>query len=82
MTFHSIVPPEALVPEEDVAPTQCHPCKYGFVQGQGDAMGMFVVNRVVSTDPTAYLDPLFIPGAIFPLTDLDPDPDKEDERLR
>ena len=70
MSFHSIVPPESLLPTEEVTPTQCHSCKYGFIEGRSDEGGMFGVSRMMSTDPAAYLDPMFTPGAMIPLNDL------------
>ena len=70
MPFHSIVPTEAFLPQGEVEPTQCHACKYGFIEGRSDESGMFGVNRIMSTDPQAYLDPMFSPGSMIPLANF------------
>lgn len=65
MSFHTIIPTEALQEQPPVPELVCIPCQYGFVSGTRDTQGKLVVSRVISTDPAAYLDPMFAPGQVL-----------------
>ncbi len=61
MLFHSIVPREALYQPQTMQASCCKKCRYGYVEGRVSD-GKFTIDRVISTDPQAYLDPTFSPG--------------------
>ncbi len=63
--IHSILPPEAYQEEQPPAERVEKPCPYGFVDCLPLPDGQLQISRVISTDPAAYLDPAFAPGAIF-----------------
>lgn len=60
--IHSILPPEAYLQSEPPK-LCCMRCTHGFVFGSRDEEGHFILSRLISTDPSAYLDPRFCPGA-------------------
>lgn len=61
MILHSIIPPEAIFPDE---PTEfeTRQMRSGFIQGV-NINGKFTVSRLISTDPSLYLDPRYAPGS-------------------
>ncbi len=61
MILHSIIPPEAIFPDE---PTEfeTRQTRSGFIQGV-NINGEFTVSRLISTDPSLYLDPRYAPGS-------------------
>lgn len=63
MSFQSILPPEALQPEQTLPPVEVQSCPYGKLEGYRDQKGKFVVSRILSTDPAAYLDSRYQPGS-------------------
>lgn len=65
MPIHSILPPEAYLPQDPTPEQVCKRCPYGFVDCLPLPDGRLQVNRIISTDPAAYLDPAFAPGAIL-----------------
>lgn len=65
MSFQSIMPPEAYIEQTPPVPTECCPCPYGQMEGHRDPRGNFVVERIISTDPVAYLDCRYAPGAVL-----------------
>ena len=38
----------------------------GYLQGVQNRDGSFTLSRLVSTDPSLYLDPRYFPGAVLP----------------
>lgn len=66
MPIHSILPPEAYQPEDSRPECVCKRCRYGFVDCLPLPDGKLQISRVISTDPAAYLDPAFAPGAPYP----------------
>ena len=65
MPIHSILPEEAYLPQDPPPEQVCKRCSYGFVDCLPLPDGRLQVNRIISTDPAAYLDPAFAPGAIL-----------------
>ncbi|MCI8653590.1 MAG: hypothetical protein HFF11_07875 [Angelakisella sp.] len=65
MSIHSILPPEAYLEEQPPVERIEKPCPYGLVDCLPLPDGRLQISRVISTDPAAYLDPAFAPGAIF-----------------
>lgn len=65
MPIHSILPPEAYQEEAPVPQLVCKTCRYGFVSCRSLPDGRLQIDRVISTDPAAFLDPAFAPGEIF-----------------
>lgn len=63
--IHSILPPEAYQEEQPQAEHIQKLCPYGFVDCLPLPDGRLQVNRIISTDPAAYLDLAFAPGAIL-----------------
>ncbi len=63
--IHSILPPEAYQEEQPQAEHIQKLCPYGFVDCLPLPDGRLQVNQIISTDPAAYLDPAFAPGAIL-----------------
>ncbi|MEG2088213.1 MAG: YlzJ-like family protein [Angelakisella sp.] len=72
MSFQSIVPPEALELQTEPPKLEYRPCRYGQLAGHSDATGHFVVSQMISTDPTAYLDDRYAPGALLPPVPTEP----------
>jgi len=64
MSFQSILPPEAFSGDGEPLPYECCDCEYGHLEGRRDEQGNFVVARIISTDPAAYLDTRYAPGAV------------------
>lgn len=60
--IHSILPPEALLPQQKPLPSEWLPCTEGWVQVVTDADGARTVQGVCSTDPAAYLKASLQPG--------------------
>ena len=73
MSLHTIVPMEALEETPSLPQAVCLPRRYGFVSGTRNEEGRLVISQLISTDPAAYLDPKFSPGALFE-EDLPPKP--------
>lgn len=69
MSFQSILPPEAYFEGGEPLPMECCSCPYGHMEGRRDPQGNFVVARIISTDPAAYLDSRYAPGATLNVTD-------------
>ena len=63
--IHSILPPEAYQEERSPAEHIQKLCPYGFVDCLPLPDGRLQVNRIISTEPAAYLDLAFAPGAIL-----------------
>lgn len=61
--IHTILPMEALLPAPEPVQSELRRCPYGWVQAVQMPQGVWQVSRVISTDPAAYLDPHFSPGA-------------------
>lgn len=66
MPFQSILPPEAFEHGVEQPALEVRSCKHGAVEGHRDERGGFVVARLISTDPMAYLDDGFAPGSVLP----------------
>lgn len=45
-------------------PVECLPFAKGYLEGTAGPEG-FLVRRVISTDPAAYLSPAYAPGAVY-----------------
>lgn len=65
MSFQSVVPPEALEHAAPLPPCELLLCPHGQLEGCRNAVGDFVVSRLLSTDPAAYLQLQYAPGAIW-----------------
>lgn len=65
MLHHTIIPVEALQEPLPAPEGVCLPCRYGFVSGTRNSQGRVVIDRIISTDPAAYLDPSFSPGQLL-----------------
>lgn len=63
--IHTILPTECLLPPEEPLRCECVSCPYGWVEGLRQPDGRLQVQRVISTDPAAYLDEAFMPGGYF-----------------
>ena len=57
--IHTILPPEALLPLQELPEREWLPCP---VQVMTDADGLRTVQGICSTDPAAYLKPSLQPG--------------------
>ena len=66
MPIHSILPPEAYEEASPPPATVCRACRWGFADCQPLPGGGWRIQRIISTDPAAYLDPEFQPGAVVP----------------
>lgn len=64
MSFQSIVPPEALEAVSQLPQPEYCRCRYGQLAGHRDSRGNFVVERIISTDPAAFLDASLAPGSV------------------
>lgn len=64
MILHSVVPQELIFPYR-TPPAQLICVREGYVECRADSRGRLVVGRLISTDPFAYLNPRFSPGAYF-----------------
>ena len=53
--IHTILPPEALLPLQELPESEWLPCPEGWVQVMTDADGLRTVQGICSTDPVAYL---------------------------
>lgn len=62
MPIHSILPPEAYEEQPPFPPTVELACPYGILSCTIREDGSRRIERLISTDPAAYLDPLFSPG--------------------
>lgn len=62
MLIHSVAPLQMLMSPPENTPTQIRSCKYGFVEGVPGQDG-FIISRIISTDPHAYLDQSYSPGS-------------------
>jgi len=60
--LHSVVPPELIFPCDAPLP-QLICVREGIVECRADAEGRLAVGRLISTDPAAYLNPRYMPGA-------------------
>lgn len=60
--IHTILPVEALLPQQKPLPSEWLPCPEGWVQVVTDADGARTVQGVCSTDPAAYLKAALQPG--------------------
>lgn len=63
--IHSVLPQEAFYPEEPFPPRECLSVPQGFLEGVRQEDGSFLITRLISTDPAAYLDPALEPGAYY-----------------
>lgn len=64
MILHSIVPPEAVMYAEEPIQYETRQLPNGYIQGV-NSNGKFTVSRLISTDPSLYLDPRYAPGSIL-----------------
>lgn len=65
MPIHSILPPEAYEKPQSLPRRVEKACPYGLVDCTPLPDGRLRIDRIISTDPAAYLDPAFAPGEIF-----------------
>lgn len=65
MPFQSILPPELLEQQIQLPPRECVSWKGGFLEGTRNEKGQLIIERILSTDPAAYLDPELSPGSIW-----------------
>ena len=63
--IHTILPQEALLPQQPPLPTDWLPCPEGWVQVMTDADGLRTMQGICSTDPAAYLKPSLQPGQSY-----------------
>lgn len=63
--IHTILPIEGLMPQDELPQCECVSCPYGWVQGVRQPDGRLSIERVISTDPAAYLDEGMTPGSFF-----------------
>lgn len=63
--IHTILPPEALLPLQELPEREWMPCPEGWVQVMTDADGLRTVQGICSTDPAAYLKPSLQPGQSY-----------------
>lgn len=63
--IHTILPQEALLPQQPPPPTEWLPCCEGWVQVTTAADGTRTVQGVCSTDPAAYLKADYRPGTPY-----------------
>lgn len=65
MLLYTIAPVDFIMQQSEgqSGPT-CKSCRYGFMEGMEDSEG-FHIQRIISTDPKAYLDSSFSPGQIY-----------------
>ena len=63
--IHTILPQEALLPQQPPPPTEWLPCCEGWVQVTTAADGTQTVQGVCSTDPAAYLKADYRPGTPY-----------------
>lgn len=63
--IHTILPPESLLPQSILPQCECVSCRYGWVQGVRQSDGRLAVQRIISTDPAAYLDEAIAPGNYY-----------------
>ena len=66
MPIHSVLPPEAYGAPEDRPACRCLPCRWGLADCLPLPDGSWQVERLISTDPAAYLDPEAAPGSVLP----------------
>lgn len=64
MILHSIIPPEAVMSVDEPIEYETRKMPSGYVQGV-NTNGKFTVCRLISTDPSLYLDPKYAPGSIL-----------------
>lgn len=64
MIIHSIVPVDFLTEQPVLPVCTLKQFKGGMVEGIKTEQG-FVINRIISTDPSIYLNPKYAPGQIF-----------------
>lgn len=62
MILHSIIPPEAVMYVEEPIEYETRQLPNGYIQGV-NSNGKFTVSRLISTDPSLYLDPRYAPGS-------------------
>ena len=65
--IHTILPQEALLPQQPPPPTEWLPCPEGWVQAIRGAEGGLTVRSICSTDPAVYLKETLQPGQPFRL---------------
>lgn len=61
MVLHTIVPPEQIFGTAENMQYEYKRVKNSLVQGVAQE-GRFMVERLISTDPSLYLDPRYAPG--------------------
>lgn len=66
MVIHSVMPANSIFPPEENSKRQCVPFAKGYLECTCGEDGGFVVERVISTDPSAYLDNRCTPGQKLP----------------
>lgn len=65
MPFQTILPPEAYEDSSTIETFECINCVHGMLEGRYDRAGNFIVERLISTDPSAYLDARFAPSSVI-----------------
>lgn len=65
MSYQSIMPPEALEHNSPLPPVEVMSCSHGMLEGYRNDKGDFVVARLISTDPAAYLDSRYSPSSVI-----------------
>ena len=66
MIIHSIVPMDLICETPKPPESKCVKCDNGYVEVVNSASG-WSVNRLISTDPAAYLNPIYTPGSKYDL---------------
>ncbi len=72
MVLYTIVPPWQVMGSAPQGPAQQRPFARGILEGRMGETG-FVVERICSTDPRAFLDPTVTVGTVLPAGEQ-PDP--------
>lgn len=67
MVIHSIMPTSFLMQDNLQPSSEFRPYQRGYIEGHCGDNG-FVVSRIISTDPAAYLDPSITVGSTLPTT--------------
>lgn len=67
MLIHSVTPNWYLLDTTASVPIDTTPFAKGYLEGYRQD-GVFHITRVISTDPSVYLNPDFAPGSSYPLS--------------
>ncbi len=64
MIIHSIMPEDFLREKQNIPEGECISFDKGFIMGVRDDKGV-KISRIISTDPSVYLDSKFSPGEYY-----------------